>query len=87
MFKKLDIGDFVGVKGVLFQTKTGEWTLFAKELRLLSKAVRPLPEKFHGIKDPEKRYRQRYLDLVMNDQAREIFIKRSRIVTTMRRFF
>ena len=87
MFKKLDIGDFVGVKGVLFQTKTGEWTLFAKEFRLLSKAVRPLPEKFHGIKDPEKRYRQRYLDLVMNDPAREIFIKRSRIVSTMRRFF
>ena len=56
LFKKLDIGDFIGVRGPLFQTKTGEWTLQAKEFRLLSKAVRPLPEKFHGIKDPEKRY-------------------------------
>ncbi|WP_080803800.1 lysine--tRNA ligase [Desulfamplus magnetovallimortis] len=87
LFKKLDIGDFVGLKGALFQTKTGEWTLLAKEFRLLSKAVRPLPEKYHGIKDPEKRYRQRYLDLVMNDEAREIFVKRSRIVSVMRRFF
>ena len=87
LFKKLDIGDFVGLKGALFQTKTGEWTLLASEFRLLSKAVRPLPEKYHGIKDPEKRYRQRYLDLVMNDEAREIFVKRSQIVSTMRRFF
>ena len=55
LFKKLDIGDFIGVKGPIFQTRTGEWTLLCKEFRLLSKAVRPLPEKFHGIKDPEKR--------------------------------
>ncbi|WP_022668549.1 lysine--tRNA ligase [Desulfospira joergensenii] len=87
LFKKLDIGDFIGVKGPLFQTRTGEWTLLAQEFRLLSKAVRPLPEKFHGIKDPEKRYRQRYLDLIMNDESREIFLKRSRIVAAMRRFF
>lgn len=87
LFKKLDIGDFVGVKGPLFQTRTGEWTLLAKEFRLLSKAVRPLPEKFHGIKDPEKRYRQRYLDLIMNEDTRQIFIKRSKIVAFMRRFF
>ncbi|MCK5837101.1 MAG: lysine--tRNA ligase, partial [Desulfobacula sp.] len=87
LFKKLDIGDFVGVKGPLFQTKTGEWTLLANEFRLLSKAVRPLPEKFHGIKDPEKRYRQRYLDLIMNEDTRQIFIKRSNIVAAMRRFF
>ncbi len=87
LFKKLDIGDFVGIKGVLFQTKTGEWTILAQEFRLLSKSVRPLPEKFHGIKDPEKRYRQRYLDLVMNDKTRDIFIKRSKVVSTMRRFF
>ncbi|MBU1341538.1 MAG: lysine--tRNA ligase [Proteobacteria bacterium] len=87
LFKKLDIGDFIGVKGPLFQTKTGEWTLLAKEFRLLSKAVRPLPEKFHGIKDPEKRYRQRYLDLVMNEDTRQIFIKRSKIIASMRRFF
>jgi lysyl-tRNA synthetase class 2 len=87
LFKKLDIGDFIGVKGPVFQTRTGEWTVLAKEFRLLSKAVRPLPEKFHGIKDPEKRYRQRYLDLVMNENTRQIFIKRSRIVASMRRFF
>ena len=87
LFKKLDIGDFIGVKGPLFQTKTGEWTLQAKEFRLLSKAVRPLPEKFHGIKDPEKRYRQRYLDLIMNEDTQDIFIKRSRIISTMRHFF
>ncbi len=87
LFKKLDIGDFVGIKGPLFQTRTGEWTILAKEFRLLSKSVRPLPEKFHGIKDPEKRYRQRYLDLIMNEDARQIFIKRSKIVATMRRFF
>ncbi len=87
LFKKLDIGDFIGVKGPLFQTRTGEWTLLAKEFRLLSKAVRPLPEKFHGIKDPEKRYRQRYLDLIMNEEARQIFITRSRIISVMRRFF
>jgi len=87
LFKKLDIGDFIGVKGPVFQTRTGEWTLLAKEFRLLSKAVRPLPEKFHGIKDPEKRYRKRYLDLVMNEDARQIFLKRSKIVASMRRFF
>ncbi len=87
LFKKLDIGDFVGIKGPLFQTRTGEWTILAKEFRLLSKSVRPLPEKFHGIKDPEKRYRQRYLDLIMNEDARQVFIKRSKIVATMRRFF
>ncbi|MFA5902498.1 MAG: lysine--tRNA ligase, partial [Desulfobacula sp.] len=87
LFKKLDIGDFIGVKGPLFKTKTGEWTLQAKEFRLLSKAVRPLPEKFHGIKDPEKRYRQRYLDLIMNEGTQNIFIKRSQIISAMRHFF
>ena len=87
LFKKLDIGDFIGVAGPLFQTRTGEWTILATVFRLLSKAVRPLPEKFHGIKDPEKRYRQRYLDLIMNDGARNIFVARSRIVAAMRSFF
>ncbi|MCG8619822.1 MAG: lysine--tRNA ligase [Desulfobacterales bacterium] len=87
LFKKLDIGDFIGVSGPLFQTRTGEWTVLADDFRLLSKSVRPLPEKFHGIKDPEKRYRQRYLDLIMNEKAREIFTKRSAIVSAMRRFF
>jgi lysyl-tRNA synthetase class 2 len=87
LFKKLDIGDFIGVNGPLFQTRSKEWTILAEQLELLSKAVRPLPEKFHGIKDPEKRYRKRYLDLIMNDQSRQIFIHRSKIVSAMRRFF
>lgn len=87
LFKKLDIGDFIGVEGPLFQTRTGEWTLLAESFKLLSKSVRPLPEKFHGIKDPEKRYRQRYLDLIMNENTRQIFKKRSAIVAAMRRFF
>ncbi len=87
LFKQLDIGDFVGLTGHLFKTRTGEWTLLAESLTLLSKAVRPLPEKFHGLKDPEKRYRQRYLDLIMNQEVRKIFIKRSLIIDTIRRFF
>ncbi|PIE62706.1 MAG: lysine--tRNA ligase [Desulfobacter postgatei] len=87
LFKKLDIGDFIGVQGPLFQTRTGEWTLLAESFKLLSKSVRPLPEKFHGIKDPEKRYRWRYLDLIMNENTRQIFKKRSAIVAAMRRFF
>lgn len=87
LFRQLDIGDIVGLKGTMFQTKTGEWTLLANELRLLCKATRALPEKFHGLKDPEKRFRQRYLDLIMNPNTAEIFIKRSRIIQTMRTFF
>ncbi len=87
LFKKLDAGDFVGITGPLFKTRTGEGTILAKEFRLISKAVRSLPEKFHGIKDPEKRYRQRYLDLIMNNDTRDIFIKRSRTISILRRFF
>ena len=86
-FKQLDIGDFAGLTGTLFQTRTGEWTLMADSLRLLSKSVRPLPEKFHGLKDPEKRYRQRYIDLVMNPDVREIFMRRSRMIQEIRAFF
>jgi len=86
LFRQLDIGDFVGVTGGMFQTRTGEWTLLAKELRLLSKSTRPLPEKYHGIKDPEKRYRRRYLDLMMNPEVRDIFIKRSQIIQSIRTF-
>jgi len=85
-FKQFDMGDFVGLKGGLFQTKTGEWTLLANEIRLLSKSLRPLPEKFHGLKDPEKRYRQRYLDLIMNPEIREVFLKRSLLIKTIRQF-
>jgi len=71
----------------LFRTRTGEWTLLAARIELLCKSTRPLPEKFHGLKDPEKRYRQRYIDLIMNPDVKEIFIKRSRIIQTMRAFF
>ncbi len=87
LFKKLDIGDFVGITGPLFKTRTGEGTILAKKFRLISKAVRALPEKFHGIKDPEKRYRQRYLDLIMNNDVRDIFIKRSKTIRVLRKFF
>jgi len=87
LFKQLDIGDFVGITGTIFKTKTGEWTLLASELRLLCKSIKPLPEKFHGLKDPEKRYRQRYLDLIMNQEVRDIFIKRSKIIQSIRSFF
>ena len=87
LFKQLDIGDFIGLKGSLFQTRTGEWTLLAGELDLLCKATRPLPEKFHGLRDPEKRYRQRYIDLIMNAEVRELFVKRSQIIQLIRRFF
>jgi len=86
LFGKLDVGDFAGLAGKMFQTRTGEWTLLAEQLQLVCKAIRPLPEKFHGIRDPEKRYRRRYLDLIMNPPARDIFIKRDRIVQTIRRF-
>ncbi|MBC2715079.1 MAG: lysine--tRNA ligase [Desulfobacteraceae bacterium] len=86
LFKKLDIGDFIGMTGGLFQTKTGEWSLLANTLQLISKAMRPLPEKFHGLKDPEKRYRQRYLDLIMNEDVRELFVKRSQLVQAIRMF-
>ena len=86
LFKKLDIGDFVGLTGTMFQTKTGEWTLLAKSCELVCKSIRPLPEKFKGLKDPEKRYRQRYVDLIMNEDVRDIFIKRSRIVQSIRNF-
>jgi len=85
-FKLFDIGDFVGLKGGVFKTKTGEWTLLANEVRLLCKSTMPLPEKFHGLKDPEKRYRKRYIDLIMNPGVRDIFIKRSLIIQTVRRF-
>jgi lysyl-tRNA synthetase class 2 len=86
LFKRMDVGDFIGIRGTLFQTKTGEWTLLAKEARLLSKAIRPLPEKFHGLRDPEKRYRQRYLDLIMNPGVREIFQCRAKTIHGLRDF-
>jgi len=87
LYKELDVGDVIGVKGKLFKTRTGESTVLASELKLLSKALRPLPEKWHGLKDVEVRYRQRYLDLIANPQVKEVFIKRSRIFSLTRDFF
>lgn len=87
LFKQLDIGDFIGLTGPMFKTRTGEWTLLVDSFQLLSKSIRPLPEKFHGLKDPEKRYRQRYIDLVMNADVRDIFIRRAQIIQSVREFF
>lgn len=87
LFQHMDLGDIVGVAGHLFRTKTGELTVWVNELTLLSKALLPLPEKWHGLADVEIRYRQRYLDLISNDRAREIFMKRAQIVRELRRFF
>ncbi len=85
-FKKYDIGDFVGVKGTVFKTKTEEISIHATELTLLTKSLRPLPEKFHGLTNTDLRYRQRYLDLVMNPESKDTFIKRSRIISSIRRY-
>jgi lysyl-tRNA synthetase class 2 len=87
LFEKLDIGDFLGVKGKIFRTQTGELTLLAEKVRVLTKSLRPLPEKWHGLRDVETRYRQRYVDLLVNDDVREIFVKRARIIQKMQEFF
>ncbi len=87
LFKNLDIGDIVGVEGKLFITRTEEITVIADQIKLLAKAYRPLPEKWHGLKDVEVRYRQRYLDLIANDQACDVFRKRTEIVALVRKFF
>jgi lysyl-tRNA synthetase class 2 len=86
-FKHWDLGDFVGVEGTLFKTKTGELTVRAQTIRLLSKALRPLPDKFHGLADQELRYRQRYVDLIINDETRATFLTRTRIMQALREFF
>ncbi|MCS6787218.1 MAG: lysine--tRNA ligase [Thiobacillaceae bacterium] len=85
-FKHWDLGDIVGVAGNLFKTKTGELTIQVHTLRLLTKSLRPLPEKFHGLTDTEQRYRQRYLDLITNEASRQTFIRRSRIIQALREF-
>ncbi len=85
-FKKMDIGDIIGVLGYVFKTKTGEVTVHAKALTLLTKSLKPLPEKFHGLTDVDARYRQRYLDLIVNPEVRSTFIKRSAIIREIRRF-
>lgn len=85
-FKQWDLGDIIGAEGNLFKTKTGELSVKVQKLQLLTKAVRPLPDKFHGLTDQETRYRQRYLDLIANDETRRTFMMRSKIVNTMRQF-
>ena len=85
-FKHMDIGDIVGIKGFVFKTKTGELSIHAHELTLLAKSLQPLPEKFHGLTDTEIRYRQRYVDLVMNEEVKETFKKRSAIIREIRNF-
>ena len=86
VFKKLDIGDIVYISGKLFRTKTNELTIEAHDLRLLSKAMHPLPEKWHGLTDVETRYRQRHLDLISSPAVKEIFFRRSRIIQLIRQF-
>ena len=85
-FKKMDIGDIVGLKGEVFKTKTGEISLHATELVLLSKSLQILPEKFHGLTNTDTRYRQRYIDLIMNAESKQTFINRSKIISTIRRY-
>ncbi len=86
LYKLLDIGDFIGVEGTLFRTRTGELTVLAAEMTFLAKCFLPLPEKWHGLKDIEIRYRQRYVDLVVNREVRDVFVKRSTVIRELRRF-
>ena len=85
-FKKLDIGDIIGIEGTVFKTKTGEISVHAEKLTLLSKSLQVLPEKFHGLTNTDLRYRQRYVDLIVNPDVRDTFLKRSKIISTIRRF-
>ncbi|CCJ34312.1 lysine--tRNA ligase [Caloramator australicus] len=85
-FKTLDIGDIIGVEGTVFKTKTGEISIHVKDYILLTKSLRPLPEKWHGLKDPDLRYRQRYVDLIMNQDVRDTFFKRTQIIRAIRKF-
>ncbi len=84
-FKEDDIGDIIGITGFVFKTKTGEISIHAKELKLLSKSLRPLPEKFHGLKDTDLRYRQRYIDLIVNPEVKDTFLLRSKIISNIRK--
>lgn len=86
LLKKIDIGDWLGVSGILFRTRTGELTVFADSISLLSKSLKAMPEKWHGLKDVEIRYRQRYLDLIANEKSRQVFMMRSRIISEIRRY-
>src|SRR3989442_16027114 len=84
LFTDLDVGDFIGVTGGLFRTRTGELTVAVRSFEFLAKSLRPLPEKWHGLKDVETRYRQRYVDLIVNPEVREIFLLRARLVQGIR---
>ena len=86
LYKLLDLGDHVGVSGYLFRTRTGELTVHVEQITFLSKDLLPLPEKWHGLTDVELRYRQRYVDLIMNPEVRDVFLKRSRLIQSFRRF-
>ncbi len=83
-FKKLDVGDIIGIEGVVFKTKTGEISVHVKKVTLLTKSLLPLPEKFHGLRDPDLRFRQRYVDLIANPEVKDVFVKRSKIISTIR---
>src|SRR3989344_1757491 len=86
LFKNLDIGDIIGIKGTVFRTKLGEIYIWITDIDLLAKSLKPMPEKWHGLQDTEIRYRQRYLDLIINPQVREIFVKRTKIIDAIREF-
>src|SRR5690606_6601521 len=86
-YRELDVGDIVHAEGILFKTKTDELSVHSESLSLVTKSLRPLPEKYHGIADVEIKYRQRYLDLIMDEESKEVFRKRSLIVAAIRRFF
>lgn len=86
-FRLMDIGDFIGIRGSVFRTRTNELSILAESLSLLGKALRPLPEKWHGLTDVETRYRQRYIDLIANDSVKDVFVLRSRIIQAIRQFF
>lgn len=86
LFKKVEVGDFIGVQGIIFKTKKGELTVNTKSFSLLCKATNPLPEKWHGLKDTELRYRQRYLDLIVNRDVKDVFLKRSKIIQAIREY-
>src|SRR5690625_4500324 len=86
VYRLIDIGDIVGVTGVVFKTNVGELSIAVNDFQLLTKALRPLPEKYHGLKDIEQRYRQRYLDLITNKESKDLFVLRSKIIQSMRRY-
>jgi lysyl-tRNA synthetase, class II len=87
LFRLLDLGDIIGVEGDLFRTKTNELTVKVHQLEILTKSLLPLPEKWHGLADVEQRYRRRYLDLIVTERTREIFVKRALIIREIRHFF